>query len=201
MAAKNLHLPAPYYYTPAWLAADWGVHADRVLALIDCGAIAACPLVPKAPLAQELPGPATHVVVFVDSARLPWEGTGGERVAQVVGQFRAYLPDCNRNVDIDLSEADAVFVSRNDLVVLHAERERIETVQELQRIRPQERATLLHMLRAACRAAWPETDGPYALASLVADELARDGIELSQTTLTGKLKDAGFVSTRGHALC
>src|SRR5450631_540498 len=64
MSQKKPTLPLSWYFTPAELAHDWGVHPDRIMYYCDAGLIEPGVLAPKGQLPLDCPGPAPHICVL-----------------------------------------------------------------------------------------------------------------------------------------
>lgn len=189
----SVRLPETWYSTPAELAAEWGVHADRILYYADAGLLEPAALLPKGMLPLPTGGPAPHVVVPLPNYRsMEWHDLAGERVAPLAGDFRAFEVDGGAFRNFTLSGGDDVVVCRSQLVITIDQREALEAMCEAPRsINPTERRNLLRLLGVALAKGFPEQIGkPHALAAILARELEFSGESLSRQAIAPKIEEA-----------
>jgi hypothetical protein len=190
VSARKPTLPLSWYFTPAELAHDWGVHPDRIMYYCDAGLIEPAVLVPKTGLPVDCPGPASHLCVLLPDYRsMAWSVANGECVAPLVGEYRAFQIDGQEFRNLTLRDCDQVLVSRADLVIPLEQREAVEAMGAMiKSINPTERSTLLYLLALAARAAYPNLiTKPYAVAEKMSRDLALDGVTLGRQAIANKL--------------
>jgi hypothetical protein len=188
---KRAPLPPTWYATFAETAHELGTHPDRIAYYADCGLIVPAALVLKSAIPFDCPGPAPHVVVPLPEYRaMEWQpGVGGDRVAPLVGEFRAFQVDGEMPHNLTLRDCDQVLVSRADLVVTLDQRESLEAMGAMAKpINKTERNTLLCIIGLLLREAYPDTIGkPYAMAETISRELALDGVTLGRQAIANKV--------------
>lgn len=190
MSARKLTLPLSWYFTPAELAHDWGVHPDRIMYYMDCGLLEPAVLIPKKRLPMDCPGPAPHLCVLLPDYRsMAWVLAGGECVAPLVGEYRAFQVDDQKFRNLTLQGCDQVMVSRADLVIPLEQREVIEAMGAMAKpINPTERNTLLCVIGQLVLEAFPEhADKPYSVAEWISRDLESAGVFLGRQAIANKL--------------
>jgi len=94
VSIKKPALPLSWYFTPAEIAHDSGVHPDGITYYCDSGLIVPAALVPKARLPMDCPGSAPHLCVLLPDYRsMAWTLATGEHIAPLVGEYRAFEVD------------------------------------------------------------------------------------------------------------
>ena len=196
-----------WYVTPTELAELWKCSVDRVLYWIDAGLMTPAALVPKAQLPFARPGPSPYVVVLLDCyASMAWRAEGGDMVAPLVGEFRAYQVERDGFVSLTIAGCDDVSVARSQLVLPIDQLEELTDLATKQAaMRSDERRTFLLILGALLA----DTDAGekhYAIGESVATVLFAAGVDMNVRTIASKVReaiDAFSDATRNkrHSVC
>lgn len=193
-----MRTPLLWHQSVQSFAHQIGRHVDDVYSWLDSGALRAAVLVAKSDLPFDIPGPSPKVVVLLhDYLTLPWTDMDGERVAALSGEYQAFGVYGQELVNYTIADAAGIVVSRGDLVItLHhqeaMEEEVVETPRE--RFNKTERTSVMRMLGAALRHAYPHETRPQTIAKALRQSMGADA--LSVTAMAPKIKEALAVSAQ-----
>ena len=196
MKKRTLKLPAPWYFTPEELSAEWGCGPERVRYYLDAGLIKAAVLVARRDLTSPVPsGPSPDICVLLEGYRdLSWRHTKDDSEAEIVGAFQALAVDQQWFDVIALTIPAPVVVKRSRLVVLLEEKEHLEQLEVLGFVgglNPVERRTLLTIIGGLVRAdARLAPQGRYSIAKVIASALEGTDARLSEETIAAKIGEA-----------
>jgi hypothetical protein len=163
--SARINLPAPWYFTVAELAHEWGCHPERVFYYMDSGQLVPSALIPKWRLPAELQqGVAPNICFTLEDYRsLQWMHASEDAETWLAGEFLAFYVDRGGFRNLRLQVTDPIRITRRDLVVLLEQKETIEESGAQKRsgaINKAERRTLLYIIRALAMACLRE--GPPA---------------------------------------
>jgi hypothetical protein len=184
-------IPQPWYFTPAEVAAEWGVHPDRVTYYADAGLFVPAVAIPRARLGGPLPHPSPILVVMLDRyAELVWDEQPDPQTL-LVGMHRCFQTTGIGFKSFDFDFTTPVSVHRSDLVVCLDQRDDLEAAGRRTRFNQIERRTLLQIIAIMARQGYGnDLRQPYQLGDMISKDGQLLGIELSNETIAQKIKQA-----------